>query len=310
MGKIEDVNKMGQEGMSEAEIVSALRQKGVSESDAYDLISQSQIKDAVSSEEAELDAPSPGGAVDYNAPQIQQYDEMQQYGGVQEQAPQEYSAQPQQQYSASPEQYSQSQGNVEQGYPSYSTSEQYQPYQEAISSDVITEISEQVVSEKLAGVEEKLTKILNFKTVSEAKISALDERLKRIEQILDRLQLSILQKVGEYVNDVKDLKREVVETQISFTKLSGGKHHKPHTHHASHSEHANHEHAHHSPEHHTHSVHQPAHHGAHNPEHHTHHVEHHKNHPHAPHHVEHHTKNVKKHSSHSKKELDLRKKYP
>ena len=42
-------------------------------------------------------------------------------------------------------------------------------------------------------------KILDFKTSVDAKVSYLDERLKRIEQMIDRLQLSILQKVGAYV---------------------------------------------------------------------------------------------------------------
>jgi len=101
--------------------------------------------------------------------------------------------------------------------------DQYQPYQETMSSDVITEISEQVVTEKLASIVDKIEKVISFKTTAEAKISSLNERLKRIEQIIDRMQISIMQKVGEYVGDVKDIKREMIETQKSFKKLSGGR---------------------------------------------------------------------------------------
>jgi hypothetical protein len=100
--------------------------------------------------------------------------------------------------------------------------QQYQPYQEAMSSDVITEISEQVVSEKLSAMQDKLEKALDFRTIAETKISSLNERLRRIEQILDRLQLSILQKVGDYVNDVKDIKNELIETQRTFGKVVPG----------------------------------------------------------------------------------------
>jgi hypothetical protein len=112
------------------------------------------------------------------------------------------------------------------GYPqdAYSADayQQYQPYQDAMSSDVITEISEQVVTEKLSVMQDKLEKALDFRTVAETKITSLNERLRRIEGILDRLQLSILQKVGDYVNDVRDIKQELVQTQESFRAIAPG----------------------------------------------------------------------------------------
>jgi hypothetical protein len=98
--------------------------------------------------------------------------------------------------------------------------QQYQPYQEVMSSDVITEISEQVVTEKLSVMQDKLEKALDFRSVAETRISSLNERLRRIEQILDRLQLSILQKVGDYINDVRDIKHELLETQKSFKAIA------------------------------------------------------------------------------------------
>jgi UDP-glucose 4-epimerase len=54
-------------------------------------------------------------------------------------------------------------------------------------------------------------------------IEYIDERLSRIEKIIDRLQLSILQRVGEYVTNVEDIKKELVETQKSFKSLSDKK---------------------------------------------------------------------------------------
>jgi len=107
-------------------------------------------------------------------------------------------------------------GAYESGYP------EYQPYQEAMSSDMITEISEQVVSEKLAVLHDQLEKAIDFRNTAETRIVNLDERMRRIEQILDRLQLSLLQKVGQYVNDVSDIKKEMRETQKSFKALVPG----------------------------------------------------------------------------------------
>lgn len=96
--------------------------------------------------------------------------------------------------------------------------EQYQPT--GISADTITEISEQVVSERLSDIRKELEKVLDFRTTIDAKIDYVDERLKRIERVLDRLQLSILQKVGEYATTVGDLKNELIETQKSFKTMT------------------------------------------------------------------------------------------
>ena len=40
-----------------------------------------------------------------------------------------------------------------------------------------------------------------------------------MEKIIDRLQLSILQKVGDYLTNVEDIKKELAETQKSFKSM-------------------------------------------------------------------------------------------
>lgn len=117
------------------------------------------------------------------------------------------------------------------GYQDYGQTEQqyggeyagdYQPYQEAISSDIVTEVAEQVVSERLAGLQERLEKAIDFRTTADARLTALEDRLVRIEQIMDRLQMSLLQRMGEYVQDVRDVKQELQETQKTFKALVPG----------------------------------------------------------------------------------------
>ncbi len=96
---------------------------------------------------------------------------------------------------------------------------QYQQYQETLSSDLISEIAEQVVSEKLSVLQDRFERVLDFKSVAETRVASIDERLRRIEQIIDRLQLSLLQRVGDYMMNVEDLKQEMEETQKSFKAL-------------------------------------------------------------------------------------------
>ena len=99
--------------------------------------------------------------------------------------------------------------NYSQGY--------YQPYQQAsASTESISEIAEQIVAEHFTKLSSKLHDNEKMQAIVEAKLSTIDERLRRIEKIIDRLQLSVLQKVGEYVTNVEDIKREVIETQKTF----------------------------------------------------------------------------------------------
>jgi len=117
---------------------------------------------------------------------------------------------------ATQEEYGQYQG-YEPGYE-YQPYESYE-YQGGISPDTITEISEQVVSERISELRKHLEKVVDFKTTMEAKTESIEERLKRIEKIIDTLQSSVLRKVGDYVTNIEDIKKELIETQKSFTKL-------------------------------------------------------------------------------------------
>jgi hypothetical protein len=94
----------------------------------------------------------------------------------------------------------------------------YDPYSGG-GGDAISEVAEQIVAEKLAPIRRAVEDTLDHRTTVEAKLTHLNERLKRIENIIDQLQLSILQKVGEYVTNVSDLKKEVIETQKSFKSM-------------------------------------------------------------------------------------------
>jgi hypothetical protein len=251
MVTIDEIRVMKGQGKSEQDIRDELEKRGVSDRDVENALSQAAIRDAVASQSAQLSGMEGQVQRQQNSGRTQsvaqdmgpqQFQEKGRYFRGRSSQSGEYSSSPREQEAydemqpsvmeedqqAVPEgseedyaeeAYAQTGG----GYPydSYSAGYgQYQPYQEAMSSDVITEISEQVVSERLAVLNDKLEEAIGFKGVAETKLSGLDGRLKRIEQIIDRLQLSLLQKVGDYVNDVKDIKSEISETRKSFKKLA------------------------------------------------------------------------------------------
>lgn len=222
MGTIDEIKQMKREGRTDQEIANLLKQRGLSSSEIANSISQAQIKEAVyggseqnydSNQYQIPEAPSP------NSDQYPQQD----YSGmtpsmmVQEQPAPEMQPEINQDYNS--------------GYSDYQQySQNYQPYQQqALSADTMSEIAEQVVSEKINQMTKKVDKLVESKNQFETKIENLTERLQRIEKIIDKLQLSILQKVGDYIGDVSDLKKELIETQKTFKAITSDKQHKKHT---------------------------------------------------------------------------------
>lgn len=206
MGVVEDIKKMREEGNADQEIVRSLQAKGLAPKEIYDGISQANIKNAVI-ESPESSSPNYKGYSD----SVQENELQPSLSSSSQEAPNTSQYQEQQ---PAQQKYSQ--------YPSQPAQQEYydpNSYQ-GISADMISEIAEQVMNEKLSALRNDLEKVINIKTTFESKADILDERLKRIEKIIDRLQLSILQKVGDYMTNIDDIKKELIETQKSFKSLS------------------------------------------------------------------------------------------
>lgn len=199
MGLLEEIQRMRQAGMQDSEIILKLQEQKVPYRAISEAMSQSKIKQAVEAQEEPL-PPMPSDM------QAQQ----QNYQQAQPEISQEYSEYPQQEMPPQQSEYEQ------QNY-------EYAPG--SISSDTIMEISEQVVSEKLSDVRKKLENMSLFKTELETKTEAIEDRLKRIEKIIDALQASVLRKVGDYVTNVEDIKKELIESQKTLAKAIGSRHH-------------------------------------------------------------------------------------
>lgn len=204
MGTIEEIQRMQEQGVSEAEIEKSLVAQGISEAEARDALAQSKIKEAVIN-------PTMGLSSDSSQQEMQPSMLAQDRGGA----------------SGSPSQPSISQSAYGAQEPPEYQYPAYEPYTGNISSDVVNEIAEQIIVEKLSPLKEKIERALDFKNIIDTKVDYIDDRLKRLERVIDRLQLSILQKVGDYLTNVEDIKTELQETQKTFKSLLPNLHSKP-----------------------------------------------------------------------------------
>lgn len=190
---IDTVKQMESQGMQDSEIIQKLQEQGFDPREINDSLNQSKIKAAVS-----------GGYETNGQDSVinNASGEMQQSVMSQDQAQQE----PQQQYVYPTETYAQPQ-------------EYYQPQSSGLGTETITEIADQIFSEKVSDIKKALNILTDFKTITDAKVSALDARLKRIETIIEKLQSSIIGKVGEFGQAVTEIKDEMSMMQESFSKV-------------------------------------------------------------------------------------------
>jgi hypothetical protein len=216
MAVLEEVKNMQQQGIPEDQIVKALQERGISYKEISDALTQTKIKAAIEEPAQEpIQENTQASDLLQQTSQSQQVNPSQSHQGMQESmmaSPQTLQPQDYQQPQESSQQQNYDDNNdYYQGYQSYD--------QSGISSDTIAEISEQIVSEKIEEVRKRFEKLIDFKTTIETKTESLEERLKRIEKIIDSLQESVLKKVGAYTSNISDIKKELIQTQNTFSKL-------------------------------------------------------------------------------------------
>jgi len=208
MTTLDKVKEMQQAGLSEGEIIQKLRESGISDTEISYAVDQSKIK-------AAIDEPPQNQEEQFPFQQeTPEYYDTPITGGMQpsvmEQVPSpgQYTQQPEEQ-----EQYT---------YPTQQTyAPEYQPYQES-SAEIITEIADQIAEEKLMKIKKDIGNISLLKINMERKIKDMDDRLKRIELIIDKLHSTILGRVGDYGENIEDIKKEMSLMQESFSKALPG----------------------------------------------------------------------------------------
>ena len=191
MGALEQITQLRSQGISDDNIMKNLQDSGFPPKEINDAFNQAQIKKAVSDEVPP--SPEQGEGIPQNevyVPTPQAIPEQQEM----------YYPQPQ----GDPSQYQEQEDYYSPG---------------GFDTSTIIEISEQVFSEKIQTIQKQIEELIEFKTLAESKMENTLERIKKIEKIIDNLQISILQKIGSYGGNLESIKKEMSMMQDSFRKM-------------------------------------------------------------------------------------------
>lgn len=232
MGILEEVNSMKNKGMQDSEISKRLQEKGFTPKSIEDAFNQIRIKNAVSAEYSGEEGMEPS---------IMKINE--QYGTSQTPQPPSpsalYTPKTQEIEHDSAELYSPQAPPIPQfneeiqnnpqygGYNQNYNSEEYfaqEGYSEPVAggmydTDTIIEIAEQVFYEKIKREQKQIESLNEFATIVETRITNDHERIRRIEEIIDKLQIAILEKIGSYGRNLESIKNEMGMMQESFEKM-------------------------------------------------------------------------------------------
>ena len=200
MTTLDRIIDMQKQGLSEIQITTQLQNEGLPPQEINESLNQARIKNAVSPSEQSIQAPVP----EMYPPQEQGQPIMppNQAAPMEplEQVPQEM--QPPIQAPVPEEMYPpQEQGSQENYYTqtpqAYSQQDYYAP-QNTLDTETISEIAEQVAIEKLEEFKQKTGDLVSFKNSIQNKVADIDDRLKRIENSIDKLQQAVIGKIGEF----------------------------------------------------------------------------------------------------------------
>ncbi len=228
MSTLDSVTQMQQRGITDTDIITSLRNQGVSPQEINDALNQAKVKSAV------YDNPASGGSNTEGMQQSIMQDPSQDFSSQITQTTQTQSMQnpemylPQPQYpqqAAQQQQYQQQipQQQIPQEEPQYYPETQYQDNyyqpQQTMDTDTITEIAEQIVSEKFSQFEKKTGDLVSFRNDIQERIKNLDDRLRRIESSIDKLQHAVIGKIGEFGDNTEAIHKDLDNLHNTVSKL-------------------------------------------------------------------------------------------
>lgn len=230
MTVLEQVIQLKNQGIADDQIINTLQQQKISPDEINTALSQAEIKSAVTAAPIEQAVQEQETYTPPQAPIAQEN-----YASTQPPIPQEAHLEEQAQYAQAPIQDSyaaqpggpaesslgetQNYTPQEEYYPQEGYEQGYAPQEGGYNSNTIMEIAEQVFSEKTKKIENQISELNEFKTINQTKVKNIDERLKKIESMIDKLQITILEKIGSYGNNIEGIKKEMSMMQDSFGKM-------------------------------------------------------------------------------------------
>jgi len=194
---LDQVIDMQNQGFSETQITTQLQNEGFSPNEINESLNQLKIKNAVSPPEPIAKAPT----YEIYPPKGQRQQPIRQSPQqTMSTIPSEQMAQEMQSFQApesSPPQQQSQDDYYTQTPQAYSPQDYYAP-QNALDTETISEIAEQVAIEKLEEFKKKTGDLVSFRNSIQNQVTDIDERLKRIESSIDKMQQAIIGKIGEF----------------------------------------------------------------------------------------------------------------
>jgi len=89
----------------------------------------------------------------------------------------------------------------------------------AVDTEAIEEIAEEIVSEKWEEARAKISSIIEWREYMENRLKNMDDRMRRIESALDKMQAAVLGEVDKYGQTIKGLGAEVRSLEGAFSKI-------------------------------------------------------------------------------------------
>lgn len=196
MSTLDRIIEMQKKGVPDVEISTQLQNEGISPTEIGDSLNQAKIKNAISApEESEDEQMYSQGMT--SSIMSKQPPATQQPAAIP--APEEYYQEldPNANYQQ-PIAGEQPQDDYYQQTPQAYTQQDYYAPQSGANTETIFEIAEQVVTEKLDTYKKRIGDVVSFKNTIQDKVDDIDDRLKRIEDTIAKLQQAVIGKIGEF----------------------------------------------------------------------------------------------------------------
>ena len=202
---VEDALKLIQSGMADSEVIRQLTEAGYSPVEISDALNQAKIKMEISRVPEGLE-PSIMQREAVPKPFVPKPSAFAPSAYVTPSAPSMTSVSP-------------TPITVTAEYPTYPYEYPTAPEAPKMETEAMEEIAEEIVNEKWLEIKGKISDVIEWKTYAEKRISSVDDRIKRIEGSMDRLQAALLTKVQEYGRNIKDLGSEMSALEGAFGKI-------------------------------------------------------------------------------------------
>lgn len=225
MAVLEKVTQLKEQGATEPQIIESLKQEGISPKEINEALSQSKIKSMINTRQGEIPQPEEPQEM-FQIPEMQpQNTPMQPNMVPTNYSQEEYNQQPlfQQQFQRQPpmQQQFQQLETYKQPQEQYAPQEYYEEYapQQPSSIETINDIAEQIVEEKNIELKKQISSFTEFKDTLSLEVERINEKITRMENVFNELQIAILKKIGEYGEGIQNINKEMHMTQDSFSKI-------------------------------------------------------------------------------------------